>query len=231
MTRVLAFMLAAMTAFATPTMAATQTDRIRGTIESVDQNGMNCADGAGRDGKGLSRRCQRSMRRSSSPVLSKVEKGSFIGTATKGTGDFLVALEVVIFPPSMRGTGEGHYAWDKLPDTTLAGGSSVSSSMTNGTVETASSGHPASAVNTSMTNGDIQSASEQGGAKQITVHLQRWQSRRSWCPPPRPIVAFEPADRLAVMPGAHVFIKASEEGGKATADFVAVGKDGLAPPM
>jgi hypothetical protein len=28
---------------------------------------------------------------------------------------------VVIFPPSLKGTGEGHYAWDRIPDTTLSG--------------------------------------------------------------------------------------------------------------
>jgi hypothetical protein len=229
MTRVLAFMLAAMTAFATPTMAATQTDRIRGTIESVDQNGMTVQTAQGEMEK-ISLADATKYATVVKSSLSKVEKGSFIGTATKGTGDFLVALEVVIFPPSMRGTGEGHYAWDKLPDTTSAGGSSVSSSMTNGAVETASSGHPASAVNTSMTNGDIQSASEQGGAKRITVTYNGGK-QTILVPPTAPIVAFEPADRSAAMPGAHVFIKASEEGGKATADFVAVGKDGLAPPM
>jgi len=27
----------------------------------------------------------------------------------------------VIFPPSLKGTGEGHYAWDRIPDTTLSG--------------------------------------------------------------------------------------------------------------
>jgi hypothetical protein len=159
-----------------------------------------------------------------------VAKGSFIGTATKGSGDFQVALEVVVFPPSMRGTGEGHYGWDALPDTTLAGGGSVASSMTNGTVEAASSSGPGSNVNTTMTNGDVRAASEQGGAKRITV-TYKGGKQTILVPPTAPIVAFQPADRSAVMVGAHVFIKASEDGGKATADQVAVGKDGLTPPM
>jgi hypothetical protein len=34
--------------------------------------------------------------------LKKVEKGSYIGTATKDIGGTQVALEVVIFPPSQR---------------------------------------------------------------------------------------------------------------------------------
>lgn len=49
-------------------------------------------------------------------------------------GDQLIALEVVIFPPSLKGTGEGHYAWDRIPDTTLSGVGTAPSAMTNGTV-------------------------------------------------------------------------------------------------
>jgi hypothetical protein len=130
----------------------------------------------------------------------------------------------------MRGTGEGHYGWDKLPDTTKAGGGGVSSSMTNGTIETASPSGPAPKVNSTMTNGDIQSASTQGGTKQITVTYNGGK-QTILVPPTAPIVALQPAERPAVTPGAHVFIRASEDGGTATADFVAVGKDGLTPPM
>src|SRR3981081_2003962 len=70
--------------------------------------------------------------------LNEVEKGSYIGTATKDVGGTQGALEVVTFPPSMRGAGEGHYAWDKVRDTTLSGGAQTSSSMTNGNVSAVS---------------------------------------------------------------------------------------------
>ena len=40
-------------------------------------------------------------------------------------------------PPKLRGTGEGHYAWDRIPDTTLSSRAVTSSSMTNGTVTAA----------------------------------------------------------------------------------------------
>ncbi len=67
--------------------------------------------------------------------LTMVDKDSFIGTATKEVGGKLVALEVVIFPPAMKGTGEGHYGWDRIPDTTLSSGKAATSSMmTNGTI-------------------------------------------------------------------------------------------------
>ena len=61
--------------------------------------------------------------------LNMVDKDSFIGTATKEVGGKLVALEVVIFPPAMKGTGEGHYGWDRISDTTLSGGKAATSSM------------------------------------------------------------------------------------------------------
>jgi hypothetical protein len=229
MTRRFGLIIAATTALVMPAVAATPSERIRGTIESIDQNGMTVQTPQGDNLKVALADATKYVTVVKSS-LSNVAKGSFIGTATKGTGNFQVALEVVIFPPSLRGTGEGHYGWDKLPDTTMAGGSSVASSMTNGTVAAASSGGPETKVNTAMTNGDVQSASEQGGAKQITVTYKGGQ-QTILVPPTAPIVAFQPAEPSAATVGAHVFIRASEDGDKATADLVAVGKDGLTPPM
>jgi hypothetical protein len=58
--------------------------------------------------------------------LSAVTRGTFIGTAAVPGGDGrLKALEVLVFPEAMRGTGEGHYPWDLVPSAT----------MTNATVE------------------------------------------------------------------------------------------------
>jgi hypothetical protein len=59
-------------------------------------------------------------------ALRDIKEGAFVGTAAlpKGDGTF-VAQEVVIFPESARGTGEGHYPWDLSPGST----------MTNATVE------------------------------------------------------------------------------------------------
>jgi hypothetical protein len=216
-------------ALVTPAMAAAQSERIRGTIESADQDSLTVHTSQGENVRVTLNDATKYVTVSKSS-LSNVVTGSFIGTATKGGGNSQVALEVVIFPPSLRGTGEGHYDWDKLPDTTIAGGASVSSSMTNGTVETTSSSGPKIKVNSRMTNGAVQSANEQGGSKRITVTYNGGQ-QTILVPRTAPIVAFQPADRQAVMTGAHVFIKASEDGGKATADFVAVGKNGLAPPM
>jgi uncharacterized protein Veg len=56
---------------------------------------------------------------------SEIKEGSYVGTAAVPQPDgTLKALEVQVFPPSMRGIGEGSRDWD------LGAGSS----MTNGTV-------------------------------------------------------------------------------------------------
>jgi len=57
--------------------------------------------------------------------ITTVQPGAYIGTATVPRPDgTLVSLEVVVFPEFARGTGEGHFPWDLLPE----------SSMTNATV-------------------------------------------------------------------------------------------------
>jgi len=56
---------------------------------------------------------------------SAIARGSFVGTASMPEVDgTLRALEVLVFPESGRGSGEGHYPWDLQPG----------SMMTNATV-------------------------------------------------------------------------------------------------
>jgi hypothetical protein len=52
--------------------------------------------------------------------IATIRPGSFIGTAAMPRSDGrLEALEVVVFPESARGTGEGHYPWDLKPESTM----------------------------------------------------------------------------------------------------------------
>ena len=56
---------------------------------------------------------------------SAIARGSFVGAASMPEADgTLRALEVLVFPESARGSGEGHYPWDLQPG----------SMMTNATV-------------------------------------------------------------------------------------------------
>jgi hypothetical protein len=208
--------------------AATGTsEHVRGTIESATANSVTLDTYANKpvtialtgDTKYL--KVEKSN-------LNKVEKGSFIGTATKDIGGTQVALEVVIFPPSMRGTGEGHYAWDKIPDTTLSGGAQTSSSMTNGNVSVVSTSVPK--VNSTMTNGDVAASRSQGGVTHLVVTYKGGQED-VLVPPTAPIVTYRPGTEALVAKGSDVFVKATQTGSGLVANAVAVGVDGVRPPM
>jgi hypothetical protein len=138
----------------------------------------------------------------------------------------------VIFPEAMRGTGEGQYPWDEIADTT-AGGTRVKSAMTNGTVKaetTGSTGAPK--VKSAMTNGTVKAdAGAKDGSRTLTVDYGSGQSSTILVPPSAPVVTFEPATRAALSKGAKVFVVATKNEGGLTATRVAVGKDGLTPPM
>jgi hypothetical protein len=82
--------------------------------------------------------------------LSDIKPGTFIGTAaTTGTDGKLTATEVVVFPEAARGTGEGHYAWDFGPNST----------MTNANVDTV----------VQSTSGRDLKLSYKGGSNAVTV--------------------------------------------------------------
>jgi hypothetical protein len=52
--------------------------------------------------------------------LSDIKPGSYVGTAGMPQADgSQKAIEVLIFPEAMRGTGEGHYPWDLRPQSTM----------------------------------------------------------------------------------------------------------------
>jgi hypothetical protein len=81
--------------------------------------------------------------------VTAIQPGSYIGSAAVPAGNgVLRALEVTVFPPAMKGVGEGHYAWDLGP----------SSSMTNGTVG-----------NLVVSNGNTMTVTYKGGEKKIMV--------------------------------------------------------------
>jgi hypothetical protein len=53
-------------------------------------------------------------------TVADIKQGSFVGVTGMPQPDGSQrAIEVHIFPESMRGTGEGHYAWDLRPQSTM----------------------------------------------------------------------------------------------------------------
>ncbi|MBN8898049.1 MAG: hypothetical protein J0H35_07675 [Rhodospirillales bacterium] len=120
MFRIPGLTLVATAALCSASFAAT-VDRIRGTVTAVSPDSVNLHT---TDGKDLAVTLRDNTRYANvvKASLTDVAPGSYIGTATKEVGGKLIALEVVVFPPAMKGVGEGHYGWDRIRDTTLSGG-------------------------------------------------------------------------------------------------------------
>ncbi|MGI4731293.1 MAG: hypothetical protein ACRYFW_06050 [Janthinobacterium lividum] len=173
--------------------------------------------------------------------LASLKTGDFIGTATTGPDTALRAVELVIFPESMRGTGEGHYGWD-TPGVVAAtgGGAASSSAMTNGTVQqqsamTNGTVQEQSAMTngtvqgqSAMTNGTVSGATGGAGDKTLTVTYKGGKSQ-ILVPAGTPVVRFEPAQKSILAVGQKVFAVSTPDA--KPAKFVAVGKFGTTPPM
>ncbi len=235
--------LAGLTIFVCVAATATQpTIRIRGTIESVkgDSTAIRSYDGKTTD---LMLNSGTKFAEVLPSRLSDIKPGDFIGVGATGPDKALNALEVVVFPESMRGTGEGHYPWSvpaavasadaqgslKAP----AGAPPVQGTMTNGTVADTAPNSGAPPVQGTMTNGTVAADSSRPGGNELTVSYGNGEKVQIVVPPGAPVVRFVPAQQSVLAAGAKVFVVASKPGGsnELSAKFVAVGKDGLMPPM
>jgi hypothetical protein len=207
-------------------IAAPEHERLRGTVSAISPNGLTVHTATGNVSMSLSGDTKYLTAARSD--LNHIVIDSYIGVATKDVGDKLVALDVLIFPPPMKGAAEGHFPWDKLPDTTLTSGASTPSSMTNGRVTT--QGKNATTVNSTMTNGSVATASERGGTKQLKVTYKNGE-QTILVPPTAPIVTLQIGALSDIKAGYGVFVNATADGGETTADLIIVGADGAAPPI
>jgi len=106
------------------TPAAPPTQRIRGDVVALD--GLNLQV---RSRTGELQTVQLAENYAVTAVvkigIDRIVPGAFVGTATMPQADGTQrAIEVLLFPESRRGSGEGHYPWDLQPG----------SMMTNATV-------------------------------------------------------------------------------------------------
>jgi hypothetical protein len=123
--------------------------RIRGDIVAVDATTLTVHRRSG-DTVKIAIKPDQAVGALKNIKLADIEKGAFIGTATKAApGGKLVAVEVLVFPEAARGTGEGHYAWDLIPG----------SMMTNANVDTVMK----------SVNGRTLQLSYKGGTKEVDV--------------------------------------------------------------
>jgi hypothetical protein len=124
--------------------SAQETVRIRGTIERIEGPVYVVKS---RDGAELK------LTVTDNPLyvaiapatMADVKTGMFVGSAGMMQNDGTQkAIEVHIFPESMRGTGEGHYDWDLKPQ----------SKMTNGNVEQTVAGVEGSTLSVKYKDGE-----------------------------------------------------------------------------
>ena len=180
--------------------------RLRAVIEKIDATSITIKERSG-EVITLMRPAAMDVTEVYPIALADIKPGSYIGTAAMPQADGTqLALEVLIFPEAMRGTGEGHRPWDLQPQST----------MTNATVA------------------DLASApSTVPGGQKITLKYKDGE-KVVIVPAGAPVVTFKPGkqDEAALLvPGAKVLVTAQEQGGKPTALRVVVGRNGFAPPM
>jgi hypothetical protein len=182
---------------------------VRGTIARIDGSTLEISESDGSTAKvRLAENAKIAAVTKAS--LSDIKPGSFIGTAaTPRTDGTLQAIEIHIFPETMRGTGEGNREWDLAPK----------SSMTNGTVSQKPGKINENKV--SKVEGNSLTVEYNGGTKTVTTT------------PSTKVVALVPGDRSELKPNAKVFIPGAtrDSDGAFKADRITVGKDGVAPPM
>jgi hypothetical protein len=146
--------------------------------------------------------------------IADIAPGKFLGIGSvPGTG-FNRALEVSVFADSMRGTGEGDYAWDP-------GTRPRHSTMTNGTVAPPKS-------HSMMTNATV-GAMSGSGQKTITMNYKGG-SRTLVIPAGTPVIRVSPGTKALLAVSKPVFIIATTAPAS-NALFVVVGRHGTTLPL
>ena len=109
--------------FATSTTWAQETARVRGTIARADGQTLVVKSREGTELKVVltNNALVAGLAKAS---LSDIKPGSFVGVSGIPQPDGIQkAIEVHIFPDSMRGFGEGHRPWDLQPQSTMTNAS------------------------------------------------------------------------------------------------------------
>jgi hypothetical protein len=182
---------------------------IRGTIVTVAADSL---DLTARDGNKIEVKLSPDVKVTDivATQLSAVKPGSYVGTAAvrEPNGQYR-AMELQVFPESMRGIGLGTRPWNLTK----------ASSMTNGTVGAMT-----------QTNGSVGNI---GGGGDMTLTVNDGSGTKTVLVPATvPVVTYEPGSIAELKPGAHVILFAQKDSeGNLTTSRVQVGKAGLTPPM
>jgi hypothetical protein len=186
--------------------AAPEPERVRGTIQSFDGQTLQVAT-AGHGVVKISVGERTGINGLEKKTVKDIHDDTFIGTtAVKGANGRWQATEVHIFPESMRGAGEGHYAWD-LPNST----------MTNAAVAGIAGKRKGRTLH-------LKYSTNQGAATGGVVDVAITDKTA--------IVAFTSGDRTLLVPGASVFaLVVPQTDDTAAAVAIVVETHGVKPPM
>jgi hypothetical protein len=129
------------------------------------------------------------------------EDASVGAAAVKQPDGRMRALLVVVHPGGIGGPGEGYLTWDLTPDST-------------------------------MVQGEVREATDGPDGRVLQIYYTQ-AGNTVVVPPGTPVVKLEPGDEGLLKKGASVFVPNAEKGpgDTLTAELVAVGRDGYAPPM
>jgi hypothetical protein len=180
---------------------APATTRIRGTIQSLEGNTLSVTTREGTPVK-ITLNDPLTVMTVKKVELSSITSGMYVGTAaTPGADGTLTALEVLVFPEAGRGTGEGHYAWDLTPN----------SSMTNANVDAVVQGSAANVLTLTHKGGSVKVAVPPGTPVVTPVPASR--------------------EDLKPGQTVFIFAATKAADGTLSTGRITVSKDGVAPPM
>jgi hypothetical protein len=194
--------VAALTGVAAVSSAqAAETVRVRGTIVSLDGSTLTVKTREGPT-SAVALATGWKVTGVAKASVEDIKPGDFVGIAslpTAAAGDG--AIEVLIFPPAMKGTGEGSYPWDLKPKST----------MTNATVTNAVKGVDGRTVTLSYSGGQEKKISIPEGIPIVTFGAATADDLKPGA------TVFVPAQR-------------GDDGGL-SAGRIVVGTNGVVPPM
>ena len=183
-----------------PTQAA-ETVHVRGSIVGLDGSTLTVKTREGPDAA-VALKPGFKVAGIAKASVDDIKPGDFVGIASLPTaGGGAGAVEVLVFPPSMKGTGEGSYPWDLKPKST----------MTNATVTNAVKGVKGRTLDLSYSGGKEKKISIPAGVPIVTFGPATKADLKPGA------TVFVPAQRAA--------------NGALSAGFVAVGNHGVNPPM
>jgi len=179
-----------------------QTVRVRGTVEAVDGPMLTVKSRDGKTIYNIKLADNAVVRGIIKASLSDIKQNSFIGVTGMPQADgSQKAVEIHIFPETMRGTGEGHRPWDLMPNST----------MTNATV----------AQMVKAVSGDEITLKYKDGEKKI--HVTPDTVFVTYAPGDKG--ELKPGAKIFIVAANK------KDDGTLEAPAISVGRDGLTPPM